>query len=109
MDVVLRRCRRGLPAEDVKSGSTVPISEASMSRRVKLFLFLLLFTLLACAQTPTAEITGAVIDATGGVIAAATVTITNVATNAQRVVTTNSAGVYDAPALAPGIYSVRLS
>ncbi|HKA00160.1 MAG TPA: carboxypeptidase-like regulatory domain-containing protein, partial [Candidatus Solibacter sp.] len=61
------------------------------------------------AQTPTAEITGAVSDATRGLIAGATVTITNEATNVQRTLKTNSSGIYDAPALPPGVYTVKVS
>src|SRR5258706_13246920 len=68
----------------------------------------LLFSVLQ-AQTPSAEITGTVSDASGGFVAGATVTITNVNTNQQRVSTTNSSGVYDAPALAPGSYSVKVA
>jgi hypothetical protein len=60
-------------------------------------------------QTPTAEITGTVSDPTNAVVAGATVTITNRATNVQRVLATNSAGVYDAPSLIPGVYSVRVT
>ena len=37
-----------------------------------------------------------------GAVAGATVTIVNLATNAQRVLTTNSSGVYHAPSLPPG-------
>src|SRR5437868_3741425 len=63
----------------------------------------------ARAQTPTAEIAGRVSDASLGIVAGATVTIANLATNAQRVVATNSSGLYDAPALPPGVYSVKVS
>ena len=37
------------------------------------------------------------------------VTITNTATNIQRTLTTNSSGAYDAPALPPGSYSLKVS
>ena len=65
------------------------------------------FTL--CAQVPTAEITGTVTDSSGGAVANATVTITNIDTNAGRTLVTNPSGVYDAPALPPGSYSVKVS
>ncbi len=64
---------------------------------------------LVRGQLTTAEFTGTVTDSSGGVVANATVTITNVATNVRRTVTTNSAGVYDAPALPPGVYSLRIT
>src|SRR5216684_2548936 len=60
------------------------------------------------AQAPTAEIIGTVTDATGAVVTAAKVTLSNPATNTQRVVTTNEAGLYNLPALPPGVYNLRL-
>ena len=80
-----------------------------MCQRAALALFLLLLTPLLWAQTPTAEITGTVTDATHGVIAGATVTITNLATNVQRVLKTNTSGIYSAPSLPPAAYSVNVS
>jgi hypothetical protein len=58
------------------------------------------------AQT-LGEIVGEVKDASGAVIPGATVTVTNVATNATRSVTTNEAGLYAFPALVPGSYRAR--
>jgi len=63
----------------------------------------------AWAQGPSAEITGTVTDASGGIVINASVAIVNTATNMQRAVATNAAGVYDAPALQPGSYSIRVS
>src|SRR5579885_2443048 len=59
------------------------------------------------AQLATGEITGTVADATGAVVGGATVTVTDPATNTQRTVITNSAGVYDVPALLPGTYNLK--
>ena len=53
------------------------------------------------------EITGEVMDDTGGVITGATVTVTNEGTNATRQVQTNTSGVYSFPALLPGSYRVQ--
>jgi len=53
------------------------------------------------------QVTGLVTDSSGGVIAGATVTITNSQTNVARATTTNSAGNYAFPALQPDIYSVK--
>ena len=53
------------------------------------------------------EITGVVTDPTGGVVANATVTVTNPQTNFTRTVATNASGNYSFPALLPGSYSIR--
>src|SRR5438445_9110409 len=60
------------------------------------------------AQVSTGEITGAVTDPSGAVVSGATVTLTNPATNSQRAVRSNSAGVYDLPALPPGAYNLKV-
>jgi hypothetical protein len=54
-----------------------------------------------------ATVTGEVADSTGAVVAGATVTVRNTATNGVRVVTTNDAGAYTVPALVPGPYEVK--
>ena len=61
----------------------------------------------ARAQTSSGGITGVVTDASGSVMPGVTVTLTNVATNATRVVQTNESGVYAMPALPPGVYSLK--
>jgi len=48
-------------------------------------------------------------DPSGAVVAGATVTIKNLATNAERSAQSNSSGVYDAPSLVPGRYAVQIS
>jgi hypothetical protein len=53
------------------------------------------------------EITGVVTDPSGAVVANATVTVTNPATNFTRKVTTNASGNYSFPALLPGLYNIR--
>jgi hypothetical protein len=52
------------------------------------------------------EITGVVNDQAGAAVPGPTVTVTNVGTNQQRVVTSSGRGVYTAPSLAPGDYRV---
>jgi hypothetical protein len=56
------------------------------------------------AQVAAGEITGVVTDQTRAPVPGATVTVTNVGTNQQRVVTSTREGVYAAPSLAPGEY-----
>jgi carboxypeptidase family protein/TonB-dependent receptor-like protein len=59
------------------------------------------------SQTNQGRIQGAVFDQTGGAIAGATVTVTDVARGAARTLTTDSAGEYSAPNLLPSTYTVR--
>lgn len=73
---------------------------------------LLTFVLLIAAATlhaqNFAEITGTVSDGTGAVMAGATVTVVNTATNQTRNAVTNDAGTYTLPYLIPGIYDLRV-
>ena len=60
------------------------------------------------AQTPTGIITGTVKDESGAVVPAANVTITNKATAVARTAQTNAQGLYSAPALPAGDYTVKV-
>ena len=76
-----------------------------------LFASLLLMLALApgaLGQGITGSITGTVTDATGAIVAGATVTVRNVDTNATRTVTTSDSGSYTVPQLHPGNYSVKV-
>jgi hypothetical protein len=69
--------------------------------------------LFACAYTVlsqglTGGITGTVSDPSGGVVANANVTATNVGTNAQATATTNSEGAYRIIGLIPGNYTLTV-
>src|SRR5207248_4906368 len=70
-------------------------------------LLLILLHYSLTAQIPTGEITGTVSDPTGAVVSGALITLTHPATNTQRTVRTNSAGIYDLPALPPGSYNLK--
>jgi hypothetical protein len=61
----------------------------------------------AQAQATTGVIRGTVTDSAGGRLAGASVTLRNVETNAERVLTTNDLGVYVATLLRVGTYDVR--
>src|SRR6266567_1443377 len=63
---------------------------------------------LLAGQQPTGSIEGTVTDVNGAVIPGAKVTITEKATGRQIPVTTNNEGVFQARALLPGEYSVRI-
>src|SRR5882762_6465752 len=67
------------------------------------------FAIQVSAQTNKGTIKGTVTDQNGGVVQKASVTITNVATNAQRTVTTGDDGIYEAPSLEPGVYRVSVT
>ena len=53
------------------------------------------------------EITGEVRDPSGAVVAGATITLTNVGTNAARSTESNDVGVYAFPAVPPGQYTIK--
>ncbi|MFN7929927.1 MAG: carboxypeptidase regulatory-like domain-containing protein [Blastocatellia bacterium] len=53
-------------------------------------------------------ITGTITDSTGAAVPGATVTITNIATNAPSSAITNAEGIYVIPQLPPGTYKVRV-
>lgn len=70
-------------------------------------LFLLLFCTVAVAQQ-TGNIVGTVHDASGAVVPDASVLITNMETQFQRVVMTNGSGEYVAPSMPTGTYSITV-
>jgi hypothetical protein len=61
---------------------------------------------VAIAQVASGEITGIVRDQAGAAVPGATVTVTDVDTNRQRIIISSGEGVYTAPSLAPGGYRV---
>jgi hypothetical protein len=78
-------------------------------------LFLLLLPLVFAASALRAQtavdgaIGGTVMDASGAVVPGSTVTVRNIATNAQQTETTDSAGYYRIIHLQPGIYSLTIA
>jgi Carboxypeptidase regulatory-like domain/TonB dependent receptor-like, beta-barrel len=60
------------------------------------------------AQVAAGEITGVVQDPGGAAVPGATITVTDIATNRQRVVVSTQDGIYTAPSLAPGTYSIAV-
>jgi hypothetical protein len=60
------------------------------------------------AQVNQARLLGTVTDQSGGVIAGATVTVTDVQKNVSRTLTTDSSGAYVAPNLDPDTYTLRV-
>ena len=71
--------------------------------------FLLLCAQRAPAQVATAAVNGTVIDASGGAVPGAKITLTNVATNVTRVTTTGETGNYVLVNIIPGRYRLTVS
>jgi hypothetical protein len=83
----------------------------SIGRRVVLGVFLVTLSLVgtrAWAQFAS-TLEGTVTDPSGGVVPAATVTITNEATGVTQTGTTTTAGYYRFPALPGGLYTVKVT
>jgi outer membrane receptor protein involved in Fe transport len=80
-------------------------------RRVSRALFILVFTLawprLVAAQTPTGAIEGVVVDTSGAVVPGVTVVVTHEPTGVAREVATDGQGVFRAPLLPVGPYTVK--
>src|ERR1700719_132169 len=72
-------------------------------------LLLLIGLSLSTAQTITGTISGGVTDASGAVVAGATITVENLGTNQKRTATTSRSGNFDVPDLAIGKYKVSAS
>src|SRR5579864_7006092 len=81
-------------------------------RRASWVVLLLSFSLCICAplfaQKYTGTITGTVTDPQGAVVSGAQVTVTNQGTADTRTVTSNASGIYVAPELAVGAYTVSV-
>ncbi|HEU0007189.1 MAG TPA: carboxypeptidase-like regulatory domain-containing protein, partial [Terriglobia bacterium] len=60
------------------------------------------------AQSDFGNITGLVSDSSGGVLAAAEVAVTNIATGVKKTTNTTSGGEYNLPVL-PGIYQIQIT
>src|ERR1700678_1550410 len=71
-------------------------------------LLLFAFTLPGFAQTVTGAVRGTVTDATGAIVAGATVTATNAATRVKTVATTKQSGEYSIRFLQIGAYKLSI-
>jgi len=78
--------------------------------RAKTAVLGLFFTMMvaAIASAQNASVSGTVQDSSGAAVAAATVTITNLATTVSRHATTSNTGIYRIEPLAPGDYSLTV-
>ena len=69
---------------------------------------ILLFTGVSHAQTNVGQISGRIVDASGGALPGAIVTITNEQTGLVQTTTTEAAGTYVFASLPSGVYKVRV-
>ncbi|RRA48474.1 carboxypeptidase-like regulatory domain-containing protein [Acidipila sp. EB88] len=94
--------------------SVIPFSSLAPRHRMHLLLVSLLLSLVlmpgaaARAQATNGTINGTLTDQSGGVVANAPVTVTNLGTTDTRVVQTNASGFYEEPNLAPGNYRISV-
>ena len=81
-----------------------------MLRISDMFLLLVLVTILSVAGHAQfrAGLQGVVMDASGGTVAGATVTLTSKETNQSQTATTNDEGFYRFSALAPGLFTLTV-
>jgi hypothetical protein len=79
----------------------------SNRRFVTLLALLLWVSPPAFAQSPTGSIEGVVVDSTGAVLPGVSVTLTHQSTGASRETATDAEGVFRAPVLPVGPYTVR--
>lgn len=77
-------------------------------RTIATALALPLLCLPAFSQANNGRILGNVLDQSGGSVAGATVTITDVERGISQSLTTDDAGAYNAPNLTPGTYSIKV-
>src|ERR1044071_2334090 len=76
--------------------------------RIYLLVFaLLLATATVAAQTPSAGVTGCVMEATGALITGATIKVTNLDTNISQQTVSNEAGDFVIPYLNPARYALE--
>ncbi len=79
-----------------------------LNQTIAVLLLTLLPGLASYGQSTSGSITGTVKDNTGAPIVEASVTITNPSTNLSRQLSTNNSGVFTAPQLPPGTYTIRV-
>jgi hypothetical protein len=87
-------------------------SIAKVTPRNAVLAVVLLFALpisLWCQSTSTGTVAGQVTDQTNALVVGATVTLSDISTNTERTATTNDAGRYVFPNIAPGVYDIKVN
>jgi hypothetical protein len=102
---ITRRCSR----KRVETTADFIRGRQSMNRWMIVVAVWLMSPLWLSAQVSTGAITGQVMDSSEAVVSNAQVVVTSVATNVTRTLATDSAGIYSAPNLQPGVYRVQVT
>lgn len=95
-----------IPRTTGRAAARFPILRALVTSVVLLALVMAASPAVAQSTAINGTIEGTILDASGGVMPGVTVTMTNAETGAQRVVVTNERGVYRAPLLPLGTYTL---
>jgi hypothetical protein len=98
--------------EDLKMNSLNSSKRSGVSFRKALQVLGVMFgVLLLCvpafSQGNAGRITGTVTDTSGGAVSGATVSVVDIDRGVTRTLTTDEAGIYNAPNLTPGNYTIR--
>ncbi len=101
-------CDRSVPEAIVGMGSATRLGRLSGLLTGVMAVLAMGMAPVCLGQGTTASITGTVTDSTGAVVPGAKVSVTNVATNGVRTVTSSDAGTYTVTQLLPGTYSVKV-
>ena len=80
-----------------------------MPRKVLCFIPLLLLSASSLFGQASASLNGRVTDPRGNPVPGAAVTVTNAASGIARDTSTNDAGLYNVPSLAPGNYNIKVA
>ena len=84
------------------------VNAAGVIRALGLSLAMTFFCLSVFSQTNLGRIAGSITDQSGGAMAGAMVTITDVERGVSRTLVTDASGQYSAPNLTPGTYTVHV-
>jgi outer membrane receptor protein involved in Fe transport len=76
--------------------------------RTCVFYFCFIFSLSALGQVQNGQVTGVIVDPSGAVLAHASVHVHNLATGYEADIESNESGIYSAPELIVGSYTIRV-
>src|SRR5579872_5117237 len=94
-------------AKPANKGKIMEIRKRAPLSTLSIASALLLLYLPVFGQGTAGRILGTITDQSGGVLAAATVTVTDVQRGIVRTLVTDQSGEYVAPSLLPGTYAVK--
>src|SRR3954465_6730132 len=96
-----------MPLSNVIKLFHLPKGGPSMHRSLRSVLPLIFAATALLAQTEKATVRGTVTDSTGAVVPEAIITGSEIATNLDRKITSDTNGNFEVPNLQPGTYSVK--